>query len=115
MKLQDFKQIKAGWLNGEGFSFDEKEIDWLIKKMQEFYPSTLKQPCFCPTPEGNIVIEWEFANECITLEINIITHSGYWNKVSYTTSECDEKDLDLDVSDDFIWVVQQIKDKSEDC
>jgi len=115
MKLNDFKEIKAGWCNGDGSSFDEKEINWLSKKMHEFYPSTLKQPCYCPTPEGNIVIEWEFADECITLEINLLTHSGYWNQVSYMTSECSENDLDLEISDDWIWLVQQIKNKSEAC
>jgi hypothetical protein len=48
-----------GWLDGKGIAPDKARLAAVAEKMIGHYPESLPLPAIAPTPEGNLVLEWD--------------------------------------------------------
>ena len=51
--------FRSGWLDGSGNAPDKANLAVLAGKMVGQYPEKLPLPAIAPTPEGNLLLEWD--------------------------------------------------------
>lgn len=75
-RVDELRQLKAGWLDGIGSVPTKAEFDWLESFFSDQYPAALPAPYIYPTEEGGILLEWRTANQDMSLEIDLQHHVG---------------------------------------
>ena len=64
------KSLKDGWLDGYGTAPDQDALSSVAEQMVR-YPNDLPIPAVVPTPEGNLLFEWEAPGDpSIDLDLN---------------------------------------------
>jgi hypothetical protein len=53
--------LEDGWLDGKGMAPNKTELVFIARKMAAHYPKRLPLPAIVPTPEGNLLIEWDLS------------------------------------------------------
>jgi hypothetical protein len=51
--------LADGWLDGRGIAPDKTKLAAIAEKMVGQYPDQLPLPAIAPTPEGNLLLEWD--------------------------------------------------------
>lgn len=51
--------LANGWLDGKGIAPDKTKLAEVAEKMVGHYPEQLPLPAIAPTPEGNLLLEWD--------------------------------------------------------
>jgi hypothetical protein len=54
----DLSLLKDGWHNGEGKALDRGKLNIVAQNLVCSYPERLPLPIIAPTPEGNLLLEW---------------------------------------------------------
>ena len=108
-RLDEFRSIEDGWLNGEGFSPSQVGLDWLSENFELHFPQELPQPYIFPTPEGGIEAEWSIGEYSVIFEVNLDSRQGEWLRFDKQTDEEDAHLLDLDDSDKWEWLGSEIR------
>ncbi len=95
-RLDEFRDMKDGWLEGYGKAPSQAGLDWLSDFFQNDYPDDLPNPSLAPTEDGGIEAEWFFHDEDVdaTLEIDLETHQAKWHYLILSTQESDYQELD---------------------
>ena len=75
-RLASFKDIKAGWLNGDGAALDDDGLDWLSETFTAHYPDDVLLPYTYPTEDGNVQMEWQGKCGSILLHIDLNKRRG---------------------------------------
>lgn len=52
-------ELHDGWLDGEGKAPNKEWLSEVAEEMVQRYPDPLPLPAMVPTPEGNLLLEWE--------------------------------------------------------
>ncbi len=107
-RLDEFKSLKNGWLDGKGFAPDHKKLDWLAEAFQSNYPDELPLPYMYPTAEGGVQAEWSAGGWEITLEVDFAELQGEWHALEITTGHEQVKKLDLKELDSWKWIAFEI-------
>ena len=100
--------MRNGWLEGDGRPPDHAGLDWLSASFGQHYPSDVVLPHTYPTPEGGVEMEWSLGSREISLEIDFQTHMGYWHNMDMISSGDEERDLDLDDTREWTWLISEI-------
>ncbi len=108
-RLDEFRNINNGWINGGGFSPNHNELDWLSARFERYFPDDLPLPYIFPTPEGNIEVEWSIGRCSIIFEIDLDSRQGDWLRFDKQSDEEDARFLDLDDDGKWKWVVSEIR------
>lgn len=95
-RLDEFRNLNDGWLEGKGTVPKPEKLDWFAETFEQNYPDDLPLPYIYPTAEGNIMAEWSIGQNEISLDINLDTHESEWHRLQIDTDETDTKKLDLD-------------------
>lgn len=68
--LSDIKNLKDGWYNGDGNSYDKTLLNWFINMFDKYYDKQLKLPYIFPVPDlkNNLSLEYD---ESIILKIDL--------------------------------------------
>lgn len=69
-RLEELSKLEDGWFEGSGVGVDPVALRDATSDLVSFYPDELDLPFIYPTPEGNLMIEWEHP-ESPTLEIDV--------------------------------------------
>ena len=112
-QLDEMRNMKNGWLDGEGIAPDHKGLNWLSRTFEQHYPGNATLPYTCPTPEGGIDMEWSAGKREISLEIDLAKRNGEWSWYDVDTKHSDEKVLDLEKSSSWKWIADQIRSMEE--
>ena len=112
-RLDEFKSMEDGWLEGKGIAPDHAGLDWLSSKFTQFFNNESNLPYIYPTPEGNVEAEWEIGTQSVILEIDIENHTGHWLQCDDDTDEESERNLQLDDDEDWAWAVSAIRRMTE--
>ena len=100
-RLDEFRNLNDGWLEGEGQALDHKGLDWLSDSFLHHYPQDLPLPHTFPTPEGCVEMEWSFGPQSVILEIDLKERHGDWLRFDQASDE--EYSDSLPMSEDSGW------------
>ena len=115
-RLDEFRGMRDGWLEGGGQAPDHDGLDWLSVSFERIFPDDLPLPYLFPNPEGGIEAEWTLGEHSVVFEINLDAHRGHWlsfDKQSDDDEEEDGRTLDLDDSTCWTWLSDEIRRLSE--
>lgn len=111
-RLDEFRGLKNGWLDGKGFAPSKQGLDWLTQRFVTQYPDDLPLPYLYPTAEGGVQAEWSLAGCEISLEIDFATKMGEWHALDMASQK--ETTCEPRLDDDAVWrwLVEQIQQLS---
>ena len=108
-RLEEFKALRHGWLDGKkGFAPDKTGLDWLAEMFQRNYPDELTPPYLYPTAEGGVQAEWSVNGWEISLEIDLYQQQGQWHALDMSNEQEEEKTLNLTEPADWQWLATEI-------
>ncbi len=110
-RLDEFKALKNGWLDGKGLAPSHKQLDWLSTAFQCNYPDEVPLPYLYPTAEGGVQAEWSLDGWEITLEIDIEACQGQWHGLDITSDRVEEQSLNLNDASAWQWITNQLSVK----
>ena len=108
-RLDEFRNLKNGWLDGKGIAPEKDGLDWLFRQFETMYPEELETPYLYPTPEGGVQAEWSINSQEITLEVDLAEHKGEWHQLDLASDKEIFEELNLDEADTWIWISEQIR------
>lgn len=94
-RLDDFRLLKDGWLEGQGIAPRASGLDWLTTAFEHYYPDYLPLPYLYPTPEGGVQAEWPLNGNEASLEIDLEQQLGDWHNLNTDSQEVTEFSLNL--------------------
>lgn len=103
-QMDDLRNLKDGWRDGDGLAPSHKGLDWLEAKLSNEYPDHLPLPRIYPTFEGSVQLEWSIGPNDASLEVNLSDRSGYWHNLNLQTGKDEERLMDLDNSGAWDWL-----------
>ena len=75
-KFEEFSGLSDGWYDGQGKAPDKEKIEQLAVHMIGHYPESLPLPVIVPTPEGNLLWEWNAEGDpSVDIELDSLTAS----------------------------------------
>lgn len=108
-RLDEFRGLKEGWLDGKGIALPKQGLDWLTLRFAGQYPDDLSLPYLYPTAEGGVQAEWSLADQEISLEIDLGAKKGEWHALDMASQEEATRELHLDNDAEWHWLVAQIQ------
>src|SRR5437762_1463515 len=60
-RLGEIAGLDDGWLDGQGVAPDKAKMRQIYQRLVGHYPEMLPLPSIVPTPEGNLLLEWDVA------------------------------------------------------
>ena len=112
-QIDDLRQLKDGWLEGQGKAPSKEGLDWLSQAFDKHYSGDLPLPYLYPTEPGGVQAEWSLGRNEITLEIDLAEHAGYFHALQMEDDT--EEMLRLDLGSEICWIALKnlITSKSE--
>jgi len=107
-RLDEFRDMRNGWLEGEGSAPSPAWLDWLADSFTRHFQDGAPLPYAYPTADGGIRMEWPQGNNALILEVDIEAHKGEWLRFSRSSEDCMERTLDLDNPGDWNWLALEI-------
>ena len=108
-RLDEFRDMKDGWFEGEGVAPSLEGLDWLATGFDRHFPDDLPLPYLYPTPEGGVQAEWSLSENEISLEVDLVTHHGAWHRLNMNNQADDVQELNLDDDNGWAWIVAEIR------
>ena len=112
-RLDEFRDMKDGWLEGEGVAPSLEGLDWLATGFDRHFPDDLPLPYLYPTPEGGVQAEWSLSENEISLEVDLVTHHGAWHRLKMNNQADNVQELNLDDDNGWSWIVAEIRNMVE--
>ena len=107
-RLDEFRDMRNGWLNGEGTAPTQAGLDWLVESFESYFPPYAPLPYTYPTPWGGVQMEWSLGTDEVSLDINIDEYFAEWHCLNITSRESDTRILHLWSADDWSWLSEQL-------
>ena len=109
-RLDEFRAIQDGWLEGAGKAPNHRGLDWLANSARRHYRSAdLPKPRIYPTPEGGVSLEWAIGPYRASVEIDLDAHEAEWHCLDLASGESYERDLHLDAPQDWEWLTSELR------
>ena len=111
-RLDEFRDMKDGWLEGEGIAPSHEGLDWLTDMFVRHFPDNTSLPHTYPTFEGDIRMEWSHGKNAMILEINLNTHKAEWIWFDRDSDDDHERVLDMGNHQHWKWLASEIQEKT---
>ena len=106
-RLDEFRVMQNGWLDGYGSAPNPQGLDWLQQRLVgDFEDAPI--PHIYPTPEGDVQFEWDIGFFRPSLEIDLETHVGEWHCLDLEADESYERELQLGHAQDWKWLTEEL-------
>lgn len=112
-RLDEFRNLQDGWLEGEGIAPSETGLDWLSQVFYGNYPIADEFPYSYPTPEGGVQFEWSAGAWEFVLEVDLIAKRGEWRRLNLATQDFSSSELDLSDPDSWLELSSEIRASGE--
>lgn len=109
-RLDEFREMEDGWLDGEGKAPDPAGLDWLAESFLVYYPDRSRLPRCYPTVEGGVQMEWENQHDDASLAIDLAAKTGRWHVLNFASDRETVEDLPLDQAASWSRIGEQIDD-----
>ncbi|MBF0310145.1 MAG: hypothetical protein HQL56_11515 [Magnetococcales bacterium] len=110
-RLDDFRLLADGWLDGEGRAFLKENLDWFDDRFERLFPGDLPLPHLYPTAEGGLQAEWTLEGHEITLDVDLVNRKGQWTARQPGAGKVQTRELDLGRDEAWGWLVRQMRDR----
>ena len=110
-RLDELRQLKNGWLEGEGLALSGHGLDWLSSTFDNLYDGELPLPYLYPTEEGGIHAEWSLRGRDINLKIDLSTHKAEW--LWFEGDAEDAQEVNLDDTETWRWIADEIRQATQ--
>jgi hypothetical protein len=57
-RFDELRSLESGWHDGAGIAPDKEALDQVADRLVGHFPESLPLPAIVPTPEGNLLLEW---------------------------------------------------------
>lgn len=108
-RLDEFRLLKNGWLEGQGEAPDQAGLDWLSSAFERHYPDDVPLPFTYPTPKGNIQFEWSVGANESSVTIDLQSHAAEWHCFNTSTETESSRTLNLDQAPDWGQLINDIR------
>ena len=109
-RLDGFRSLRDGWLDGDGVAPSHEGLDWLSDSFDCCYPPWVDFPYTYPMAEGGVQFEWSLPPREVRLEVDLKARSGDWSWVNLVTRESCYGDIDLSDSESWVRFVADVLD-----
>jgi len=107
-RLDEFRGLRDGWLEGGGQAPNHDGLDWLAASFDQRFPGDLPLPYLFPTEDGGVQAEWAIGTHSVSLDVNLLDHQAEWHRMDLLTDEDDMREVDLESHDDWAWLSNEI-------
>lgn len=107
-RLDEFRNLKAGWLHGKGMPLSPQGLDWLSRQFDAHYPETAPTPYLYPTAEGGVQAEWSLGTHEISLDIDLTSHQAQWHLLNLSTETEQFESINLNRTADWQQLVSRL-------
>ena len=107
-RLDEFRDLRDGWLDGEGIAPTQAGIDWLADAFTNNYRKDAPLPFTYAMPSGGVQFEWSLGNLEVSLEVDLSTRKAVWHWLDTGTSRDYERELDLVVVANWEWLGDEL-------
>ncbi len=111
-RLDELRSLKDGWLDGDGKSPSAEGLDWLSDAFEQRYPEDLVLPHLYPTAQGGVQAEWSLPPFEVSLEIDLVSHTGQWHSLDVQNGIEEGVELDLNNDSSWIQIAKEVKAKA---
>ena len=108
-QLDDLRNMKDGWYEGDGFAPSHEGLDWLDAAFPREYDHRLPLPRIYPTFDGGAQLEWMIGQNDASLEVDFSERSGYWHNLNLDTDKDEERLLNLGDSGEWGWLNARLR------
>ncbi len=98
-KFDELRSLKEGWHDGQGAATIKTGLDRLALKMVGHYPERLPLPAIVPTPDGNLLFEWNTPGDP-SVDINLYELKAEFHAF-HPPSEDIQSDFDLSATEEW--------------
>jgi len=88
-RLDAISELKNGWFDGRGTAPDPGKLAALSEALVGKFLETIPLPVIAPTPEGNILLEWD-TRGLPSLDIELASMTGSFHSLLPDGSEAEE-------------------------
>ena len=113
VRLDEFRSLEEGWLEGHGVVPRAEGLDWLDVAFGSRFPDDCAKPRTSATTDGGISMEWSNGRENIELEIDLNARRGEFLLLNLEHRDTVEFDVDLDDDRDWERLIGQIRRASQ--
>jgi len=110
-RLDEFKTLEDGWLEGFGRAPSVEGLDWLKDFFANSYPTDLPIPLLAPTEEGGVSAEWFLRRRDVdaSLDFDLETRKAEWHCLVRSTGEDDFQEMDANSAEDLAIVFEKLR------
>lgn len=108
-QLEDLRNLKDGWYEGDGFAPSGEGLDWLDDALFREYDCRLPSPRIYPMFDGDVQLEWMIGRNDASLEVILSERRGYWHNLNLTTDEDEERLLNLNDREEWRWLNARLR------
>lgn len=100
-KFEDLAGLADGWYDGQGKAPSRENLANLASRMIGHFPETLALPAMVPTPEGNLLLEWD-ADGDPSVDIDLGSMSASYHSFGLGGTETERS---FELGDEAAWPV----------
>lgn len=111
-RVEELKQLKAGWYDGDGAELDPKALEMLGARLDAFVERDELLPALFPTTEGGVQAEWKIGAYDLSLEVTLNSAlNAIFHSLNLADPADEGKEIALRLSDDndCVKLVQQLE------
>ena len=93
MRFDELRTLENGWYDGQGIAPDKEKLDSIADKIIGHYPEKLPIPAIVPTPDGNLLLEWNVPGSP-SVDVSMSNLQAYFHVFDHALNDV-EHDFDL--------------------
>ena len=107
-RLNQLRDLKDGWLDGEGVELDARGLDWLSDSFRRLYKPEANLPFVYPMPCNGVQFEWNIGSQAISLEVDLPSRTAIYHRLDLDTKSSESRTMDLAFNSNWVWLCNQI-------
>lgn len=100
-KFEELSSLEDGWYDGQGLAPSTEKLAKLASNMIGHYPESLALPAIVPTPEGNLLLEWDAEGDP-SVDVDLASMTANYHSFSLGGGE---KENSFELRDESAWPV----------
>lgn len=98
-QFEELRALENGWYDGQGFALREDRLNFVAARMIGHYPEALPLPALVPTPEGNLLFEWNAPGDP-SVDLSLADLTAQFHAFDPQMSDLEQE---FDLSQDNAW------------